>query len=232
MVSQLHSFPFYQRQLSCATYYVEIRSPVASSSLEYITLLLLVCRKQQYRRKSWMHIRSIWLEELFPECFPQELQQLSNRTCWANAFPCITMSKGQKRDLESRFRVRSEGAYRWSIEKLQRYRTKNTSGLWGHSVGSNFFVTVRNGEYLYKMENEIRPLPSADDDSEPTLISESAAHYSEQAVLWASHPLSRSLLSKSHLRKDFDASSFDIDSPSCKNSPSKDISEYSFKSPT
>ncbi len=46
--------------------------------------------------------------------------------------------------------------------------------------------------YCTKMENieleindeneEIRPLPSTDDNSEPTVISESAAHYSEQAV--------------------------------------------------
>ncbi len=79
-------------------------------------------------------------------------------------------------------------------------------------------------QLLYEMKNieleindeneEIRPLPSTDDDSEPSVISKSAAHYSEQAVLWASHPLSRSLLSKSHLRKDFDFSSFAIDSPS------------------
>ncbi len=48
----------------------------------------------------------------------------------------------------------------------------------------------------------------------------------------ANHPLSRSLLSKSHFRKDLDASSFDIDSTTCNNSPGKDIGEYSFKSPT
>ncbi len=64
---------------------------------------------------------------------------------------------------------------------------------------------------LYEMENieleindeneEIRPLPSTDDDSEPTVIYESAAYYSEQAVLSASNPLSRSLLSKSHFER-------------------------------
>ncbi len=51
---------------------------------------------------------------------------------------------------------------------------------------------VSTSSLLYEMENieldisdeneEIRPLPSTDDDSDPTVISESAAHYSEQAV--------------------------------------------------
>ncbi len=44
---------------------------------------------------------------------------------------------------------------------------------------------MKNIELEINDENEeIRPLPSTDDDSEPTVIYESAAYYSEQAVLW------------------------------------------------
>ncbi len=87
--------------------------------------------------------------------------------------------------------------------------SKNSQGI-GHRIPVAYedIRLLSNSSLLYEMENieleindeneEIRPLPSTDDDSEPRLISKSAAHYSEQAVLWASHPLSRSPLSKSH----------------------------------
>ncbi len=101
---------------------------------------------------------------------------------------------------------------------------------------------VPTSSLLYEMENieleindeneELRPLPSANDNSKPTDSSDFADEHSEQAVLWAVHPLSRSLLSKAVTRKEFDASSFDVDSSTCDNSPCKDIGEYSFKSPT
>ncbi len=86
--------------------------------------------------------------------------------------------------------------------------SKNSKGI-GHKilVAYEDIRLVPGSSLLYEMENieleindgneKIRPLPS-DDNSEPTVISESTAHYSEQAVLWAIHPLSRFLLSKSH----------------------------------
>ncbi len=78
--------------------------------------------------------------------------------------------------------------------------SKNSKGI-GHKiiVAYEDIRLVPTSSLLYAMENieleindeneEIRPLLSTDDDSEPTVISESAAHYSEQVVLWASHPL-------------------------------------------
>ncbi len=71
--------------------------------------------------------------------------------------------------------------------------SKNSKAI-GHKilVAYEDIRLVPTSSLLYEMENieveindeneEIRPLLSTDDDSEPTVISESAAHYSEQVV--------------------------------------------------